>query len=102
MSAGQGPHIGRRVRLSFSANQFTGRDGVVDGTVVAYSPAPPGSDDPALWRVRHDDGDSEELELEELRVALQSYERWQVVAPHPLSLPTAPCRAPPATYAPLA
>ena len=65
----QGPHIGVRVRRFFS-------HGPSDGTVVMYS-KPRMKDDVALWRICHDDGDEEDLEEHELRLAIDVMTKWK-------------------------
>ena len=64
-----GPHVGSRVRRHFPD------DGVFGGVVTGYLPAE--GEDSALWRVRHDDGDEEDLDEAEVRVAIDMHQQAQ-------------------------
>ena len=59
--------VGRRCRRFFAG-------GPVDGTINEWLP-PEEKDGVALWRMGHDDGDEEELELYEVLDALEAFER---------------------------
>ena len=60
--------IGRRVRRIFR------RTIIADGTIACWVPAGPGADDHPLWRVLHDDGDTEDLEEHEMKDACRMYD----------------------------
>jgi len=62
------PLIGSFVRRFFD-------DRFVDGKVVAYLPPGSGPTEPALWRVRHDDGDEEDLDEGELGESIKAFEK---------------------------
>ena len=71
--------IGQRVRRFFPGGVIS------DALVQRWLPAGNTADDAALWHVRHDDGDEEDLEEEELREALVSYrEGWKVQVNEPV------------------
>lgn len=57
------PFLGKKVRRDFDGE-------VTEGTVVAWMKAGAGEDEPALWRVKHADGDEEDLEEEEVNEAI--------------------------------
>jgi hypothetical protein len=59
--------LGRKIQRS-----FPGMPAVV-GKIVAWLPA--SGKDPALWRLRHDDGDEEDLEEYELEEGSVAYSR---------------------------
>ena len=62
------PWVGSRVRRSF-------RGHAVDGTVQRWLPKAKGRRKKALWHVRHDDGDEEDVEENPLSYALVMYEK---------------------------
>ena len=47
---------------------------ISDGTIACWVPAGPGADDHPLWRVLHDDGDTEDLEEHEMKDACRMYD----------------------------
>jgi len=57
------PFIDKKVRRDFDGE-------VTEGTVVAWMKAGHGPDEPALGRVKHADGDEEDLEEEEVNEAI--------------------------------
>lgn len=59
-------HLGRRVRRRF------GRQGVMDGTIVGWLPEEQ-NEGMELWHIQHDDGDNEDLDMSEVREALELY-----------------------------
>ena len=85
------PWLQRRVRRVFGSD-------VVDGKVVAYIPAGPHEDEPALWHVMHDDGDEEDLEEGDTREAIRTHEMaLSAAAENPMD---ATLNAPGAGYTP--
>ena len=70
-----GGFIGRRVTRAFRSGEGAPVH-VTSGLVVAVLPAERGAGaaaaEPALWRVVHTDGDTEDVELPEMRVALRA------------------------------
>ena len=70
----EGPHVGERVLRRVKGH------GVVRAAVRLYLPPGDAEDEPALWRIEHDDGDSEDLEEHELREAKERLERSAAAA----------------------
>ena len=65
--------VGQRVRRFFDMSTIS------DGVVVAWLPAQ--ADDPALWHVRHDDGDEEDLDENEMQSAISAHVEQQPCSP---------------------
>ena len=65
------PYIGRRLRREFY--------GVwIQGTVVSFQPAVgPSGEEVKLWQVKYDDGDGEDLEVEEVEEAIAMEESME-------------------------
>ena len=72
--------IGRRVRRKFpnqdesddeEGDEEEGETVITDGKIVAYLPAGSEEGQMALWKMRHDDGDMEDLEEHEVEEGLQ-------------------------------
>jgi len=59
-----GPHVGSLTRRFFNVH------GVVDGKIIGYRP--PRDGNKALWHVKHDDGDEEDLEEFEVKWAVEA------------------------------
>jgi len=51
------------------------------GRIIMWAKAGEADDEPALWRVRHEDGDEEDLEEEEVLDALELFESQPVPPP---------------------
>jgi hypothetical protein len=64
-----GPWMHASVRRFFDQKR-TARCQSVDGAVIKYAPANADSQDEQMWKVQHDDGDVEDLDEDELLVAL--------------------------------
>lgn len=62
----QGPYIGRRLHIQTSPNHSE----FIYATVVAYQPPGKTSEDFALWKVIHDDGDVEDRDQREVQECL--------------------------------
>lgn len=60
------PYIGYRVKGQWSSSIL------VEGTVVAFMAEGTEPEDFALWRIIHDDGDIEDLELDEVQVGIKN------------------------------
>ena len=69
-------YVGRKVKLVYDHGRKTG---VTIGVVVGWVPAEENRDSEeeeglALWHVRHEDGDEEDLEEHEVTAAIEAYE----------------------------
>jgi hypothetical protein len=71
--AGADSWVSRRCRMFYDRES-------VDGDVVACLPAAD-NDGVPLWHVKHEDGDSEDLDLEEVKKYTKYFERKQVTKP---------------------
>ena len=60
----KGPYVGKKTRRFFNVH------GIVDGKIIGYQP--PRDGNKALWHVRHDDGDEEDLEEFEVKWAIEA------------------------------
>ena len=60
----KGPYVGKKTRRFFNVH------GVVDGKIIGYQP--PREGNKALWHIRHDDGDEEDLEEFEVKWAIEA------------------------------
>ena len=69
----EGPHVGMKVLLTHrTRNGFLRTPGKVEGYLAAAS-----NEGMALWHVRHDDGDEEDLEEHEVEACLEAFESSQ-------------------------
>ena len=85
------PHIGEPVTRVFKKRKF-------EAVVKSWIPPGVAADDTALYRVKHEDGDEEELDEKELAAAVREFakqppQRWTRAPPRRCTAPSARWRA---------